>query len=346
MHYSRCYVACAVFLFCTAVFGDANAQQGSGPFVLHPGKVITTMFTNEFGADADSRTEIVSVTPEVMRLQYSSTRGLLTRRNVLVRDWQSARTYVLGHSARMPESIPGSTSLGISSAVLQELRSTRRAALTLIHSEKLDRIECRLEATAIDARVPMIIEDRVFEVPTVQARANCGSGNRTGTGQFIFANDVNNPVLIESTLNFSWERRPRTVRVTRIVAGLGQQNEMRHALDTLGTYDVYGLLFDFDSAALRPETAQLVREIAVMLQQNPNWTILIAGHTDSTGGAEHNMRLSQQRAESVRQALIRNGVAANRLQSVGHGMTKPKADNATLAGRAINRRVEFSRMDR
>lgn len=335
-----------VLLFGAALSGGAYAQQSAGPFVLHPGKVITTTFANEFGRDADARAEIVSITPEVVSLQYSSTRGLFTRRDVLVRDWQTARTYVLGHSARMPQVIPGSTSLGISSAVLKELRSTGRAGLTLIHSEKLDRIECNLVTTAVDIRVPVIIEDRIFDVPSVQARVNCGSGNRTGSGQFVFANDVNNPVLIESTLNFSWEQRPRTVRVTRVVAGLGLQAEMRHALDTLGTYDVYGLLFDFDSAQLRPETAQLVREIALMLQQNPTWTILIAGHTDSTGGADHNMRLSRQRADSVKQALISNGVAANRLQSVGHGMSKPKADNSTLAGRAINRRVEFSRTDR
>jgi len=335
----------SIFLI-VAVFGWANAQQGAGPFVLHSGKVITTMFTNEFGRDADARTEIVSVSPEIVSLQYSSTRGLFTRRDILVRDRQSARTYVLGYSARMPTVIPGSTSLGISSAVLQELRSNGRAPLTLIYSENLDRIDCNLTTTAVDTRVPLIVEDRIFDVPTVQARVNCASGNRTGTGQFIVANDVNNPVLIESTLNFSREQRPRTNRVTRVVAGLGLQAEMRHALETLGTYDVYGLLFDFDSAQLRPETAQLVREIATMLQQNPNWTILIAGHTDSIGGAEYNMRLSERRAESVKQALISNGVAASRLQSVGHGMSKPKADNSTLAGRAINRRVEFRRTDR
>ena len=342
---ARIFVLRVSFL-CAVAVGGASAQQGAGPFVMHPGKVITTTFANEFGGDADARTEVTSVTPEVISLQYSSTRGLFTRRDVLVQDRQSARTYALGYSARMPTVIPGSTSLGISSAVLQELRTNGRAALTLIHSENLDRIDCNLTTTAVDARVPVIIEDRVFDVPTVQARVNCGSGNRTGTGQFVVANDVNNPVLIESTLNFSWEQRPRINRVTRVIAGFGLQAEMRQALDTLGTYDVYGLLFDFDSAQLRPETAQLVREIGVMLQQNPNWTILIAGHTDSIGGAEHNMRLSRQRAESVKQALISNGVAANRLQSVGHGMSKPKADNSTLAGRAINRRVEFTRTDR
>jgi outer membrane protein OmpA-like peptidoglycan-associated protein len=334
----------AVFLALSPL--GAIAQQSAGPFVLHPGKVITTTFANEFGQDADARTEVTAVTPEAVSVQYSSTRGLFTRRDILVRDRQSARTYVLGYSARMPTVIPGSTSLGLSTAVLQELRTNGRAALTLIHSENLDRIECNLLTTAVDVRVPMIIEDRILDVPAVQARVNCGSGNRTGTGQFVVANDVNNPILIESTLNFSWEQRPRTNRVTRVVAGSGLQAEMRQALDTLGTYDVYGLLFDFDSATLRPETAQLVREIAVMLQQNPNWTILIAGHTDSIGGAEYNLRLSERRAASVKQALISNGVAANRLQSVGHGMSKPKADNSTLAGRAINRRVEFRRLDR
>ena len=333
-------------LGCVAMSCGADAQERAGPFVLHPGKVITTMFTNEFGNDADSRTEIMSVTPQAVSLQYSSTRGLFTRRDILGGDLQSARTYVLGHSARMPTVIPGSTSLGISSAVLQELRSNGRVALTLIHSEQLERIECNLVSTAVDVRVPVIVEDRIFEVPAVRANATCGTGNRTGTGQFVFANDVNNPILIESTLNFSWERRPRTVRVTRVVAGLGLQADMRHALETLGTYDVYGLLFDFDSAQLRPETSQLVREIAVMLQQSPNWQIEIAGHTDSIGGADHNMRLSERRADSVKQALISNGVAASRLQSIGHGLTKPKADNSTLAGRAINRRVEFRRLDR
>jgi outer membrane protein OmpA-like peptidoglycan-associated protein len=336
----------AFFWLSVVASGAATAQSDAGPFVLHPGKIITTMFANEFGRDADARTEITSVSADRVSLQYSSTRGLFSHRDILIRDRRSARTYVLGYSSRMPRVIEGSTSLGLSSAVLSELRTNGRTRVTLVYSERLARIDCNLTTTRVDARIPVIIEDRILDVPTVQARVNCGSGNRTGTGTFVVANDVNNPVLIESTLQFSWEQQPRTNRVTRIVAGPGLQNEMRHALETLGTYDVYGLLFDFDSAELRPEAAQLVREIALMLQQNSNWTILIAGHTDSTGGVEHNQRLSERRADSVRQALISNGVAANRLQSVGHGMSRPKADNATIAGRAINRRVEFRRLDR
>jgi len=95
MFASGCRVLCMVSIVGAAMFGEANAQQSAGPFVMHPGKVITTTFANEFGRDADARTEVVSVTPDVVSLQYSSTRGLFTRRDVLVRDRQTARTYVL-----------------------------------------------------------------------------------------------------------------------------------------------------------------------------------------------------------------------------------------------------------
>lgn len=324
----------------------ASAQEGAGPFVPHRGQQITTHFTNEFGKDADSLTRVVDVTGAAVSVEYSSSRGIATRRDILMDDRRNAPAYVLGYSERMPLSIPGTTSLGISAAVLAQLRSQGQAPLTLVYSERLDRIDCTLTAEGVDIRVPMIVEDRVFDLPGVQARVECGSGERTGSGRLIVANDVNNPILIESILNFSWESRPRTERVTRVTAGVGLHGDMRQALDTLGTYDVYGLLFDFDSAALRPETAQLVRDIAEMLQANPRWMIQIGGHTDSVGGADYNLNLSAQRAESVRRALIERGVQEARLQSVGFGESRPRADNGTLAGRAINRRVEFRRLDR
>ncbi len=96
---------------------------------------------------------------------------------------------------------------------------------------------------------------------------------------------------------------------------------------------------------LRPESVQLVREIAQMLSTNADWRILIVGHTDSTGGPEYNIGLSDKRAEAVRIALAEYGVEAGRLRSEGRGETQAKADNDTLAGRAINRRVEFRRLD-
>lgn len=330
--------------------GTATAQQPAhpyiGPFVPNPGMQITTAFANDFGGDADSTTIIGQVTPNTVALQYWSTRGIAVSRNILVRDRDNATAYVLGYSPRMPTTLEGTTSLGLSGAVLERLRSTGLAALTLVYSEKLERIDCTLTAKAVDVKVPLIIEDRVADIPVVEADVACGRGNRSGIGKLTIANDVNNPVVIDSTLKFSFERKARSERVTRVAAGPGLHNEMEQSLNTLGTYDVYGLHFDFDKATLRPTTAQLVREIATMLKNNANWVIKITGHTDSTGKTDYNLRLSADRASAVLRALIKEGIAEERLKAVGYGESLPKADNTTLAGRAINRRVEFRRLDR
>ena len=68
----------------------------------------------------------------------------------------------------------------------------------------------------------------------------------------------------------------------------------------------------------------------------------IAGHTDSSGEDAYNLRLSQERAESVLAFLVAQGIEANRLQARGYGETQPVADNGTNAGRERNRRVEFN----
>lgn len=329
-----------------AISSIAHAQGYAGPFVPHAGQQITTYFTNDFGRDADSVTMIEAVSGDVVRLNYTSTRGLSVIRDIAIADRETAETYVLGYAPRMPVMIPGTTSLGISGAVLTRLRSTGSAPLTLVYSAQLDRIDCVLTAEGVDVKVPMIVEDRLFDLPALTARIECRAGERRGTGRLVFANDVNNPILIESFLNFSWEDRPRTERVTRVAAGPGLHRDMVQSLDTLGAYDVYGLHFNVDDASLRPDTDQLVRDIAQMLRENANWSIQIGGHTDSIGGSDYNLRLSAARAESVRLALIEQGVAPARLTTTGFGETRPRAANDTLAGRAINRRVEFRRLDR
>ena len=79
---------------------------------------------------------------------------------------------------------------------------------------------------------------------------------------------------------------------------------------------------------------------------NPTWTLQINGHTDSIGDQAYNQKLSAARAKAVAAALIKRGIAGQRLQTAGLGPTQPKGDNATLQGRALNRRVELVRTDR
>jgi outer membrane protein OmpA-like peptidoglycan-associated protein len=334
--------------FCIALMmaNVAVADEPAALFIPHPGMQFTTAFTNDFGKDAESLTTVTSVTGSAVSIDYSSSRGVSVRRDLLVSDRQNASSYVLGYEADMPTLIQGTTSLGVSARVLSELRSIGRARLTLVYSAKLDTIECALTRMSSTVMMRIIVEDRIVDTPALHARAECGEGMRTASGDLYFADEIRQPLLIESVLNFSWEKRPRTERITRVIAGPGLHRDMEQSLRTIGQYDAYGLRFDFDSAVLRPESIQLVREIAQMLNTNADWRILIVGHTDSTGGPEYNIGLSDKRAEAVRLALVDFGVAAERLRSEGRGETQSKADNDSLAGRAINRRVEFRRLDR
>jgi outer membrane protein OmpA-like peptidoglycan-associated protein len=321
------------------------SQERAGLFIPRPGMQFTTAFTNDFGKDAESITTVTSVTESAVSIEYSSSRGVSVRRELLVADRREASSYVLGYEEDMPTSIRGTTSLGISTRVLSELRSAGRARLTLVYSHKLATIECELNRVSSEVMMPIIVADRIIDFPSLHARAQCGEGERTARGDFYFANDLEQPLLIESSLNFSWEKKPRTERITRVIHGPGLHPDMEQALRTKRQYDAYGLRFSFDSAELRPESVQLVREIAQMLRANAEWKMQIAGHTDSTGGPDYNSGLSERRAEAVRLALVEHGVESWRLRSEGRGEGQPKADNDTLAGRAINRRVEFRRLD-
>ncbi|WP_071797557.1 OmpA family protein [Natronohydrobacter thiooxidans] len=101
------------------------------------------------------------------------------------------------------------------------------------------------------------------------------------------------------------------------------------------------LLFAVDSATLRPDLQQDLRVISTNLVNYPRSDVIVVGHTDNTGAAAYNQSLSERRAQSVAQVLRSQGVAANRIQTIGRGLTQPVANNATPEGRRQNRRVEI-----
>jgi outer membrane protein OmpA-like peptidoglycan-associated protein len=101
------------------------------------------------------------------------------------------------------------------------------------------------------------------------------------------------------------------------------------------------ILFDFNSSALRPESRDTLRELANNFRQYPDEEISVEGHTDNVGGDDYNQRLSEQRAGSVRDYLVDQGVPDNRISALGFGKTQPKASNDTPEGRQLNRRVEI-----
>ncbi len=103
-----------------------------------------------------------------------------------------------------------------------------------------------------------------------------------------------------------------------------------------------GILFDFDASALREESMINLRELASTLDEYEDTKVLIEGHTDNVGAEEYNLRLSEQRANSVEHYLVSLGVDQQRLISRGFGENQPKVTNTTEEGRQQNRRVEIA----
>jgi OmpA-OmpF porin, OOP family len=113
-------------------------------------------------------------------------------------------------------------------------------------------------------------------------------------------------------------------------------------ISSSGRYVTHGILFDTDSDRIKSESAPVIKLIAQGLEKNPALKLLIEGHTDSVGNADHNLDLSKRRAEAVKTVLVSQfNVDAARLTTTGLGAAKPIDSNDTPQGRSQNRRVEL-----
>lgn len=106
------------------------------------------------------------------------------------------------------------------------------------------------------------------------------------------------------------------------------------------SYRLDNVYFDFAKYTLRPESFKELDELVSYMKWRENERIEIAGHTDNIGNASENQKLSEQRAEAIKQYLIKKGVASTRVTAKGYGSTQPVADNSTYEGRQMNRRTE------
>jgi outer membrane protein OmpA-like peptidoglycan-associated protein len=137
-------------------------------------------------------------------------------------------------------------------------------------------------------------------------------------------------------------REKAEAEVNRLEAALGQIAETRHtALGLVMNLGSDHLKFEFDKADLRPEDRELLSRIAGILMTSHDYTISVNGYTDDVGSDAYNQKLSERRAEAVRDYLITCGLPADILSVEGHGKSLPLVKGTTDAARAKNRRVEL-----
>ncbi len=105
---------------------------------------------------------------------------------------------------------------------------------------------------------------------------------------------------------------------------------------------LHGIQFATGKSTIKTASYSTLDAVVKVLKDNPDYKIDINGHTDNVGKTEANMKLSQERADAVKQYLVKKGVDSGRIITAGFGDTKPVADNTTEKGRAENRRVEFT----
>ncbi len=133
------------------------------------------------------------------------------------------------------------------------------------------------------------------------------------------------------------ERRARDAVNRLALASVPVKEEPRGTVITLPG----NVLFASGKSSLLSSGAQKLTQVASVLKDQPDHEIAVEGYTDSRGSDELNQSLSEQRAESVRNFLIAQGVAPEHINAVGLGASNPVADNSTAEGRADNRRVEI-----
>jgi outer membrane protein OmpA-like peptidoglycan-associated protein len=277
------------------------------------------------------------------------------------------------------EHIPGSTAVSSSTEVLNQLRAGQSAQFdiqadvvdmlsqqltghptlseALIYWNGRSMYKCSLQRVEpADLAVPVLVNDVRVQLPAVHAKCDLTKDDQA---HFYILDQPSNPLLLATQVG-AFEARSQVIKITfpqdignagngsganaKGGNGSGAKSSMENDLAQKKPVEIYGIYFDFDSAEIKPESEAVLKQIAGIMQRNPDWKLSVSGHTDNIGDANFNLGLSQRRAAAVKSALVtRYKIAPDRLITNGYGASQPIETNTTMEGRARNRRVELQR---
>jgi outer membrane protein OmpA-like peptidoglycan-associated protein len=279
---------------------------------------------------------------------------------------RDAHTYREVWTTVDPEVIAGATSMMVSSAVLNELAAKGVTRLTIIPNTGKDggmlgQMGTIAKAIFSDSTSPgtpytgmlrriepaavpfsLLINGHPSSVMAIHASGLVVAESDSMTIELYILDDPALPLVLQS--GAVGGEGGRVIKITYPVSTT--RSELEQQLASMRPAEVYDIYFDYNEATITPQSDAALHNIADIMHQHPDWRLDIAGHTDSIGGSgPANLALSARRATAVSDALTsRYGVAAGRLTTHGAGGGQPVATNATLEGRAKNRRVELRRL--
>ena len=348
---------------------------------LRNGLTVVTAINQSMVGDYESIKQVSNSTNNEVGIKYSAnmpywgdpwgaprktpaTVTVSSSRTVQRADLETSHRYMQDFVAGLPNVIPGTTAISVSHTVLGELKSKGVSTLTYqtrgfsigsmlgggpapssgppqpVDPNILPRATCTLKRVeSADVAIPVLVNNQRVQLPAVHV--SC-SPSGYETAQFYFLDYPENPLALAWQL----EQNGDQLQVVKIsFPGEVATPQIQQQLATTGRAEVYGIYFDFGSDKIRPESEPVLKEIAEAMTTNPPWRLSVEGHTDNIGGDAYNQALSERRAAAVKQALVeRYLISADRLTTVGYGLTRPKEPNGTLEGRARNRRVELVRL--
>ena len=363
-----------------------QSPQGGAPIPMDAGLTIVQSVSGDAYQGRDYESVITVRSPTASGVTLGSKAFVKDRagernwlgvvRTVPAQDLSGARALILGFDTDDPEVLPGTTAIGPSRLVLDELGRLGRATISVRRHSFHPEAAGTIEAVGQDnVAFPVLLNGVRVEVPALLARGRLGAR----PWEFWFLDHPIQPLTLkvvqgaEGAADASrpeWSRQIVRIDVLTeeplLAAGLGGgagtggaggagagvlraglgngAGGMESRLADACRVSVPGIYFEFDSDVLNPASAPWIGAVADLLRRHPAWTVTIEGHTDSVGTARYNQDLSRRRAVALERSLVgEHGIAADRLATEGFGPSRPLESNSTVEGRARNRRVELVR---